>query len=148
MKTRARKGFTMIELLVSVTIIAVLTIIGVVSYSSVNKRSRDVKRKSDMEQMRSALEMYRSDNGEYPDTGAGAFADASGLTAFLVTTYMPSIPSDPNADNSYYYQPVATAGVNSTYCVCAKLETIPATPVDSTCTVLLPADCNYGLKNP
>ena len=60
-----RNGFSLIELMVSTTVIAILTVIGVVSYSSVNKRSRDVKRKSDIEQIRSALEMYRSDYGYY-----------------------------------------------------------------------------------
>jgi general secretion pathway protein G len=150
MKTRKSKGFTMIELLVSVTIIAVLTVIGAVSYSSVNKRSRDVKRKSDLEQIRSALEMYRSDQAEYPNAGltVGSFTNTTALASFTVPSYMPSVPSDPNADKSYYYQPIATTGVYNSYCICAKLETIPDSPGDSTCTVSLPADCNYGLKNP
>ena len=54
-----KKGFTLIELLIAVSIIAILISIGVVSYGSVNKRSRDAKRKGDIEQLRSGLEMYR-----------------------------------------------------------------------------------------
>jgi general secretion pathway protein G len=133
-KQHGRHGFTLLELLVTATIIAVLTMIGVVSYSSVNKRSRDVKRKSDLEQIRSALEMYRSDQAEYPLT-----------LDVLVTTYIPAIPTDPNT-NSYYYQPIQNGAVYNAYCVCAKLET--ATSTQSTCTITLPESCNYGLKNP
>jgi len=58
-------GFTLIEVLVTATIIAVLTAAAAVSYSSVNKRSRDARRKSDIEQLRAALEQSRSDNGYY-----------------------------------------------------------------------------------
>lgn len=151
---KTKQGFTLLEVLVSATIIAVLTIIGVVSYSSVNKRSRDVKRKSDLEQVRSALEMYRADNtvkpGEYPSSaGAGAFTDAQNLAASLVSTYIPSVPDDPDSDNDYWYEAIDSGGgVYSSYCVCAKLETPPTTN-PNTCTVALnAANCNYGLKSP
>ena len=81
-----RRGFTLIEVLVAVTIIAILTSIGVVSYSSVNKRSRDAKRKGDVEQLRSALEMYRADNSYYPNTGSGSWTDASGAQTSTIDT--------------------------------------------------------------
>ena len=150
---KKNQGFTLLEVLVSATIIAVLTVIGVTSYSSVNKRSRDVKRKSDLEQIRSALEMYRSDNttypGEYPRVGTGSFTNASGLGAsgVLDSTYMPAIPSDPDTDNTYQYQAIATSGQYTSYCICAHLETIPTGTSQSTCTSIHNS-CNYGLKNP
>lgn len=137
-----RKGFTLIELLVAVTIIAVLVSIGVVSYASVNKRSRDAKRKSDIEQMRSALEMYRADNESYPDpSGTGSWTDASGLEIPLEPTYLPAIPSDPKSTQSYRYK--ATNG----YCLSATLET--ATSITNTCSgVSLETGYNYGVKSP
>jgi len=147
MKCRGSTGFTLLEVLVSATIIAVLTAIGIVSYSSVNKRSRDVKRKSDLEQIRAALEMYRSDNSEYPNTGA-SFVSAQDLTATLVSTYTPAIPTDPSSSGDYQYIPVATSGIYSGYCVCGMLETIANGASETTCTVSLPATCNYGLKSP
>jgi len=150
MKHTARRsdGFTLLELLVTTIMIAVLTIIGIVSYSSVNKRSRDVKRKSDLEQIRSALEMYRSDNGAYPNAGAGSLTLASNLAGSLVSTYIPAIPDDPNGTQHYYYQGIQVNSSYVGYCVSALLETIPATPPQSTCTVSLPSGYNYGLKNP
>lgn len=144
-----RQGFTLIEILVAATIIAVLSAIGVSSYSSVNRRSRDAKRISDLEQVRSALEMYRTDNGFYPDTGTG-FKSLSDLESSLVSAYMPSVPVDPKGD-PYWYSPLGAAAPYYNYCVCAKLEN----PAGSgTCAgVTLPGDpddpsCNYGLKSP
>jgi general secretion pathway protein G len=135
-----------LEILVSATIIAILTAIGIVSYSSVNKRSRDVKRKSDLEQVRSALEMYRADNGQYPNIGSG-FQLVSGLSTALVSGgYMPAIPSDPSDDSDYYYDAIDSSGVYSGYCICSDLETL--TSSQTTCTVTLPGNCNYGLKSP
>jgi general secretion pathway protein G len=154
MVTQRARGFTLLEVLVSATIIAVLTAIGIVSYASVNKRSRDVKRKSDMEQMRSALEMFRADNNEYPNPGtnasiiAGQFNQASVLEDDLVSTYLPAVSTDPDVDQSYYYQPIATGGVYTSYCLCSYLETLPQGTSSTTCTVALAGSCNYGLKSP
>lgn len=147
MKTSKSGGFTLLEVLVSATIIVVLTSIGLVSYSSVNKRSRDVKRKGDLEQIRSALEMYRADNGAYPSAGSGSMTNAQNLAPTLVSTYAPAIPDDPSSSGDYFYQAIATSGVYSSYCICAGLETITS-GTDSTCTVTLPAACDYGLKSP
>ena len=142
-----KQGFTFLEILISMTIIAVLTAIGIVSYSSVNKRSRDVKRKSDLEQIRSALEMYRSDYSAYPGAGAGGVTDAQDLVSTLVSTYIPAVPDDPGTSGTYYYQAITTSGVYSSYCICADLETITSGS-QSTCTVALPSNCDYGLKSP
>ena len=94
------KGFTLIELLVAATIIALLTAIGVVSYANINKRSRDTKRKSDIEQIRSSLEMYRADNGSYPHAGAGSWTDVSSLIALVTGGYIRALPADPKTTQS------------------------------------------------
>jgi len=75
-KSRNCTGFTLIEILVVTTIIAILAAIGIVSYSQTNKNARDKKRQADIEQIRSALEMYRADEGVYPtDLGDADFLD-------------------------------------------------------------------------
>lgn len=67
-KRQSQSGFTMIELLVVVTIIIVLTTIGLISYRQVGINARNGKRKADMETLRQSLVLYRSDEGTYPDT--------------------------------------------------------------------------------
>jgi general secretion pathway protein G len=149
------KGFTLIEVLVSATIIAVLIAIGMVSYSSVNKRSRDAKRRGDLEQMRSALELFRSEYGYYPSVGSGSWINASGLdtgvlTTGLVSSFMPSIPADPKSTEQYSYKATSINGGNYYgYCLSAKLETVSVTT--STCTGSDTDSVNvhnYGSKNP
>lgn len=141
-----RKGFTLIEVLVAVTIISVLASIGVVAYTSVNKRARDAKRKGDVEQIRSALEMYRADIGYYPNIGSGSWTNASGLSTPLVSTYLPAIPSDPKSTQTYRYKATNLSG--STYygyCVSALIES--EDPLD-TCTPDTISSHNYGVKSP
>ncbi|MBI4004548.1 prepilin-type N-terminal cleavage/methylation domain-containing protein, partial [Candidatus Roizmanbacteria bacterium] len=57
-----QKAFTLIEILVVATIIGLLLAGAVASYTTLNRSSRDARRKADAEQIRSALEMYRSNN--------------------------------------------------------------------------------------
>lgn len=150
-----RSGFTLIEILVAATIIAVLSVVGVVSYTSINKRSRDAKRKSDIEQVRSALEMYRVDNGAYPGTSEGFAAltslDSGDGSGPLVSTYLPGVPMDPQSTTAvpvpYYYDPIRGAAADFySYCICTNLESEPGS---NSCTgVTLPSQCNYGIKNP
>lgn len=145
---KKRQGFTLVELMVTVSIIAILIAIGIASYSSVNKRSRDTKRKSDIEQIRSGLEMYRAQNGSYPSPGSGSFVNASGLSAYLVSGYMPAIPADPQGTSPYIYQYKATDASGSTYygyCLSAYLETQDLT---DTCTPDATLSHNYGTKSP
>lgn len=142
------RGYTLIELLVAATLLAVLSVVGVVAYTNINERSRDTKRTSDIEQLRSALEIYRSDNGYYPNANPGSWGNISNLGTALVTGgYMPALPSDPRSSQSYYY--IATNLVNGQYygyCLCAMQETLSAS--QNTCGTALPAECNYGVKNP
>lgn len=133
MKGKRKSGFTLLELLVTATIMAVLTAIAITSYSSINKRSRDTKRRSDIEQIRSALEMYRAGNGYYPP-----------VESELITTYLPLWPSDPISSQTYIYTPTDQSGGNYYgYCLSALLES--SDPSD-TCTPS--TGNNYGVKNP
>ena len=97
-----KKSFTLIEILVVVTIISVLIGTVAISYSSLTKSSRDARRRTDLEQMRAALEMYRSAEsatGEYPSF---AEADCSGLSSVAnFSSYLPFIPSDPKQGSNY-----------------------------------------------
>jgi prepilin-type N-terminal cleavage/methylation domain-containing protein len=61
-----RSGFTLVELLIVIAILGLLITGGLASYVSTQKYSRDQKRKLDLEKIKQALEVYRSENGRYP----------------------------------------------------------------------------------
>jgi len=160
------KGFTFIEILVVITIIAILVMIGAVSYGSINKRSRDARRKSDIEQLRSALEMYRADTGYYPDSGPGSFTMITSTDGSMTTfrsdlsAYITRFPTDPADDTVYGYQILMSDLRGSHYygyCVAAALEAESdrtdrigesANSGDNACAVALPDSYDYGMKNP
>lgn len=135
--SKIRRGFTLIELLVVITIIGILIGVGTASYQRAVRLSRDSRRKTDLEQIRQALESYRSENGTYP----AELTWQSDLTASFINT----LPVDPK-DNLYDYVP----GVALTsYSLCAALEIAPAEAVSASCTTASCGEtCNYEVENP
>lgn len=65
-KYRLNKGFTLIELLLVISVISLLSSILLATVNSANDKARASKIKTEMGQFIIALEMYRSDNAEYP----------------------------------------------------------------------------------
>lgn len=115
-----KKGFTFIEILVVVTIIALLSAVGAISYSQFTKQSRDAKRKADIEQIRAAVEMYRSNNGQYPLNSQFTFTSctAPGSVSDGTATYLSKAPNDPKCTAStpskYYYNALDSSDVTCT----------------------------------
>lgn len=127
------KGFTLIELLVSIGIVAVLITVVTTSFLTAQKQTRDSLRKSDLEQIRQALEVYRSENGLYPTD-----------LASLVPTYTTALPTDPKSPlQTYAYQ----RNTNTTYTLCASLEITPSSP-ESCAPLSCGTACNYRTQNP
>ncbi len=101
------KGFTLIELLVVVAIIGILSSVVLASLNSARAKARDVRRKADLVQIRTALELYYHTNGSYPlpspgwwggaTTGPCGPGNSTTYIAGLVPTYIPTLPVDPNA---------------------------------------------------
>lgn len=79
MKIRKKNGFTLIELLVVATIIVVLSAIGLVSFTNAGKSARNSKRKSDLETVRQALVLYKSDTGSYPIATIESYSNVAGV---------------------------------------------------------------------
>ena len=110
---KKEKGFTFIELLVVVTISALLMAAATVGYTSISRRSRDTRRRTDMETIRAALELYRSEIGSYPPSVTEGGSIESGGT-----NYLNPVPSDPK-EGSYVYTSGAS---NMTYTLTCTLE--------------------------
>jgi prepilin-type N-terminal cleavage/methylation domain-containing protein len=60
------KGFTLVELLVIVSIISVLSVIGITIFGNITSSARDAKRKADLQILSDALELYFNKNNYYP----------------------------------------------------------------------------------
>jgi len=71
MRTVKKHGFTLIELLVVIAIIAVLIAFGVANFLGARQRASDVKKKSDLDQLKNSLRLYYNDYQRYPDAAVG-----------------------------------------------------------------------------
>lgn len=64
--TSSRSGFTIVELLIVVVVIAILAAITIVSFNGISAQANDAAVKSDLKNFGTAMQMYRSEQGEYP----------------------------------------------------------------------------------
>ena len=79
-----RRSFTLLEMLVVIGIIAILVAMGAVSYSTVQKKARDAKRKTDLKAIQNVLEQcYSINNYLYPDLSGGLTGSATCGTSTL-----------------------------------------------------------------
>ncbi len=89
-----RRGFTLVELLVVLAIISLLLTIAIPRYFGSVEKSKEVALKENLQVLRSGLDKYYADKGEYP----AALAD-------LVTHhYFRSVPLDPVTESATTWQ--------------------------------------------
>lgn len=109
---RNESGFTLIELLVVISIIGVLSSVSMTSLNAAKAKAQDARRLSDVEQIRLALELYKSDRGFYPNenssNGSWEISNEDGadfIDALKDEGYFPNgVPVDPvNSGGKYYY---------------------------------------------
>lgn len=137
---KKNKGFTLVEILVVMSIIGILMGLTLTAFLGARKTARDGQRKADLEQIRSALEMRRSDCGSYPvgslSSGNDITGDGSSSTCLASTVYM-EIPNDPlsGAGRVYTYN-----GTANSYTLCTALETGSSLSCPGSC-----ANCGTGI---
>ena len=85
--TGRRKGFTLLELLVVMAIIATLLTIAVPRYFRSLERSREAVLRQDLVALRESIDRFYGDTGKYPPT----------LAVLVEKHYLRSIPVDPIA---------------------------------------------------
>jgi general secretion pathway protein G len=113
-------GFTLLELIVNIGIIAILTAIAIPAYIDFRDKARIAQAKSDLYNIRIAMEQLANDTEKWPGPQAVGITanqevwDLSKKSAGLVATdgnfpnwrgpYMNSVPTDPWGSN-YYFDP-------------------------------------------
>lgn len=140
-------GFSLIELLVVLAIMGIVVTLSAVGLFGAREVGRDGKRKSDLETIRSGIELYRADCGKYPTTLPAPTNPlrGSGVTTCLSTnTYIQSMPDDPIAGRDYSYTPSGLPNPTS-YALCAALEGATGTAVG--CGSCGTGTCNYKVTN-
>lgn len=147
--TSIKSGFTLLELLIAIGIVVIVTAVSAIGFSGAQKRGRDVRRRSDAESLRSALELYYNQNNAYPTSTATYSSDATWTTGIIKTAlkdngYISSVPVDPINDTNLKYGYVSSAG--TAYCVKVLQESNASTDPNYTGTVAAGANTYYVLK--
>jgi len=125
--TKNLTGFTIIELLVVIVVIGILATLAVISISNVRQKAKDARRVSDIKQIRTALELYKSQKDVYPST-LNDLKDSNNVIMSLV-------PDNPDngaygsdsvcTGGSYEYNKVGDS-YTIKYCLAGKVSEIPA----------------------
>jgi general secretion pathway protein G len=101
---KKEKGFTLVELMVVIIILAVLTGIAIPSYLSLRNRARIQATRAEMQNIGTAIAIYEADMGAYPATTVAALItalesdDSSGTGA-----YMANVPTEDAWAAAYTY---------------------------------------------
>lgn len=123
-----KSGFTIVELLIVIVVIAILATISIIAYSGIQQRARDSQRMADLVAIGKAVELYRAINGSYPMTTGWCTqisnpSRGNGFSATFqaaIAEYMPRVPFDPlyaETYQDYFYR-----NTGSSYYLYAELE--------------------------
>jgi general secretion pathway protein G len=83
--SRAQRGFTLVELLVVLSLIGLLAAMAMVQYRNSIRRTEESVLKTNLFRMRDAIDQYYADKGKYP----------ASLDSLVSDGYMRTIPEDP-----------------------------------------------------
>ena len=87
---KAQRGFTLIEVLIVVTLVIVLAAVGMPTYQNSVRRSREAVLREDLFRMRDAIDQYYADKTKYPQSLQDLVSDG----------YLREIPKDPMTDSA------------------------------------------------
>jgi len=121
---KTKSGFTIVELLIVIVVIAILAAISIVAYNGIQERGRFSSMRSDIATLNKAIQLYYADNGTYPVTPNGTTSCYAGnwcgwdqatgddFIPGLVPKYIsktPQLPiTNPSSDTYLYRSPLGT----------------------------------------
>jgi len=115
------QGFTLVEILVTVSIVSMLMLFVTGNFFTSQKRARDAKRKADVKAIQNSLEQYYSTCGfVYPTpNGSGYFSNIVCASPSIAIMQVP--PTDPKTTTAYGCNDCT----DSVYSICPTLEVEP-----------------------
>ncbi len=150
-------GFTLVELMVTISIIAILTGIIITNLTSSRSKARDAKRVSDLGQIQLALELYFDRCKQYPKqvNGDRHISNAmltvhngpgcSTSSSITLSSYISNIPTPPSGtgETTYGYD-VISVNAPTNYVLHTRLENYNEVLKDSTPTHPFPSGVISG----
>lgn len=127
-----KNGFTLVELLIAIAIIAVLAALIVAYFVNQIHKANDAKRLADITRIQQALEEYEKDHNCYPPADALKCNPGTGLQP-----YLDKIPCDPETHNSYIYE-VPGNVCNNWYMLVTDIGGSPYTKASDNAPSVLP----------
>lgn len=139
-------GFTLVELLVVITIVSILTVISLGSYTSAQIKAKDSQRKSDLKSISESLMLYYNDMGSFPSLFIFGNSDV-GFTGKNGLVYMRQTPIDPRNMNEYVYIYKVTPDLKA-FNLFANLENKKDSQCETTPYVVDGTNYCYGISSP
>lgn len=128
-------GFTLIEMLIVVAIIGILASAIMVGLGPAQQKGRDARRMSDLSQAQNALELYYTQNSQYPNNGNNTvmtFTELASLANNFTSVGVSNFPTQGPSKDDYCYQAIS----NSSYIIGTHLEAPSASDTSHSCTTL------------
>ena len=94
----AQAGWTLVEMLVVISLVVILASIAMASYGTGIARSKEAVLKEDLFRMRDAIDQFYADRGEYPP----------GLQDLVAGGYLRTVPADPFTQSDTTWETVAS----------------------------------------
>lgn len=120
-----RQGFTLIEMLIVISIIGILASIVLVGLGAFRSRGRDTRRIADLREAQGGLELYYTKFQKYPTSvgGSGAGASWAAMAQAIKNggVGVSAVPNDPLAPNKNYGYGVSVPDLQQ-YVLMATLE--------------------------
>jgi prepilin peptidase-dependent len=108
------KGFTLVELLIVIVVIAILAAISIVAYNGVTQKARDDERVATARNLINAAAAYNSEHDKWPAHSDLTSFQTVKLTGAAADSSKVSTTANPDADhNTYKYTVCQTSGKDS-----------------------------------